>query len=80
LLTEQVRQKRSIRENKKGTDGPLAKLVLISPRPLYCSLSLTIQFTHPLAQEVARRIAESDERRRLQDLKMPATQYDLESK
>ena len=30
--------------------------------------------------ELNKRIAESEERRRLQDLKMPATQYDLEKK
>ena len=31
-------------------------------------------------QEISKRIAESEERRRLQDLKMPATQFDLERK
>ena len=31
-------------------------------------------------EELKKRIAESEERRRLQDLKMPATQYDLEKK
>lgn len=30
--------------------------------------------------ELKKRIADSEERRRLQDLKMPATQYDLEKK
>lgn len=31
-------------------------------------------------EDLKKRIAESEERRRLQDLKMPATQYDLEKK
>jgi hypothetical protein len=31
-------------------------------------------------EEVAARIAASEERRRVQDLRMPATQYDMEKK
>jgi hypothetical protein len=44
-------------------------------------LSLRTSTWHMLSdQEVAQRIAESDERRMLQDLKMPAAQFDLEKK
>jgi hypothetical protein len=35
---------------------------------------------HLSEEEVASRIAASEERRRVQDLRMPATQYDMEKK
>ena len=52
--------------------------IALSP-PSHCP-HVTAPVCVCLVQEVTRRIAESDERRRLQDLKMPATQFDLERK
>jgi hypothetical protein len=44
-------------------------------------LSLKTRTWHMLdEQEVKQRVAESEERRRVQDLKMPAAQFELERK